>query len=96
MFRYPSLEITLSLTRLQLAPQSRYRPGPRTGRVPRTYQNDYQQYYWVALATLLSYDYFLTLRDEVRTHFFFSSSSVDPSSPGKICMEGQEVVGYVI
>lgn len=30
------------------------------------------QYYWAALSTVLFYDYFLTLQDEVRSFFFFT------------------------
>ncbi|KAF9791190.1 hypothetical protein BJ322DRAFT_1017745 [Thelephora terrestris] len=33
---------------------------------PGTYHKADMQYYWIALATLLCYDYFLTLADEVR------------------------------
>lgn len=69
MSHCPSFVTPLPLTRSRLEPRSRYTLITKTLTVHRTYRNVYRQYYWVALATLLFYDYFLTLRDEVRILF---------------------------
>ena len=59
----------------------------KTVAVPRTYRSFGVQYYWVAIATLLFYDYSLTLDDEVGALF---ARPVSLLTPSRFDMYGRE------